>query len=175
MLTARAKLTTTEAPVDPVRRHRLILQVQAGFWSRSRSIVEPAHPCRNCRPLLRRLRKEDDRFLLSRRIVFSRTDLMPHRQFIYDKTGKLLTDVSYESFSDFGGGVFLPKTITIERPVEEYEIILSVGKSRLNEPLKDDQFVLNQPPGSQLINLDDKNRTTSAESLVGKDKSKPNQ
>lgn len=121
------------------------------------------------------LRKEEDRFLLSRRIVFSRTDLMPHRQYIYDKSGKLLTDVSYESFSDYGGGISLPKTITIERPVEEYEIILTVEKSRLNEPLKDDQFVLNQPAGSQLINLDDKNRTTSAESLVGKDKSKPSQ
>ncbi len=121
------------------------------------------------------LRKEGDRFLLSRRIVFSRTDLMPNRQFIYDKDGRLLTDVSYDSFSDRGGGVFLPKTITIERPIEEYEIILTVEKSRLNEALKDEQFVLNQPPGSQLINLDDKTHTTSAESFVGKDKSKPNQ
>ena len=121
------------------------------------------------------LRKEESRFFLSRRIVFSRTDLLPHRQFIYGKQGELLTDVSYESFSDSGGGVLLPNSITIERPIEEYEIILTVLKSRLNEPIKDDQFVLNQPPGSQLINLDDKNRTTSAENQASKDKAKPNQ
>ena len=121
------------------------------------------------------LRKEDDRYFLSRRIVFSRVDLLPHRQFIYGKQGELLTDVSYESFADYGGGVLLPNSITIERPIEEYEIILTVLKSRLNEPLKDEQFVLNQPPGSQLINLDDKNRTTSAENQANKDKPKPNQ
>jgi hypothetical protein len=121
------------------------------------------------------LRKEDDRYFLSRRIVFSRIDLLPHRQFIYGKQGELLTDVSYESFSDSGGGILLPTSITIERPIEEYEIILTVLKSRLNEPLKDEQFVLNQPPGSQLINLDDKNRATSAENQANKDKPKPDQ
>jgi hypothetical protein len=121
------------------------------------------------------LRKEDARYFLSRRIVFSRIDLLPHRQFIYGKQGELLTDVFYETFTDFGGGTFLPTSITIDRPVEEYEIVLTVLKSHLNEPLKDEQFVLSQPPGSQLINLDDKNQTTSAENQANKDKAKPNQ
>ncbi|HEV2989621.1 MAG TPA: hypothetical protein VG759_14355 [Candidatus Angelobacter sp.] len=120
------------------------------------------------------LHKEDDRFLLSRRIVFSRTDLLPHRQFIYGKDGELITDVFYETFTDFGGGTLLPSSITIDRPKEEYEIVLNVTKSRLNEPLKDEQFVLNQPPGSQLINLDDKNRTTAAENQATKSKPKQN-
>src|SRR5205085_5319892 len=68
------------------------------------------------------LRKEDDRYFLSRRIVFSRIDLLPHRQFIYNKQGELLTDVFYESFTDYGGGTLLPTSITIDSPVEEYEI-----------------------------------------------------
>ncbi|HEV3036711.1 MAG TPA: hypothetical protein VHA33_02890 [Candidatus Angelobacter sp.] len=121
-----------------------------------------------------RKEKEDDRYILSRRIVFSRTDLLPHRQFIYGKNGELLTDVFYETFTDFGGGTLLPTSITIDRPKEEYEIVLNVTKSHLNEPLKDEQFVLSQPSGSQLINLDDQNRTTAAENQAAKAKPKQN-
>jgi len=121
------------------------------------------------------IRKEDNRYFLSRKIVFSRVDLLPHRQFIYGKQGELLTDVFYETFTDYGGGTLLPTSITIDRPIEEYEIVLNVLKPRLNEPLKDEQFVLSQPPGSQLINLDDKNRATAAENQPSKPKDKPNQ
>src|SRR5258708_3414503 len=46
------------------------------------------------------IRKEDNRYILSRKIVFSRVDLLPHRQFIYGKQGELLTDVFYEMFTD---------------------------------------------------------------------------
>src|SRR6202034_679159 len=33
--------------------------------------------------------------ILARKIVFSRTDLQPHRQYIYDEQGKLVTDARY--------------------------------------------------------------------------------
>src|SRR5205807_800967 len=82
------------------------------------------------------IRKEDNHYVLSRKIVFSRVDLLPHRQFIYGKQGELLTDASYEAFTDFGDGVSLPSSIKIERPIEEYEIVLTVLKARLNEPLE---------------------------------------
>jgi hypothetical protein len=121
------------------------------------------------------IRKEDNRYFLSRKIVFSRVDLLPHRQFIYGKQGELLTDASYETFTDYGGGISLPSSIKIERPIEEYEIFLRVLKARLNEPIENEKFSLPQPPGSQLINLDDKNRSTAAENQANKDKPKPNQ
>jgi outer membrane lipoprotein-sorting protein len=98
-------------------------------------------------------RVDDGNWFLSRKIVFSRQDLLPHRQIVYDKLGNIATDARYEKFTDFGG-VSFPASIQITRPQEEYDILLSIVKLRLNEPLKDEQFELQQPPGSQLVRLD---------------------
>lgn len=105
------------------------------------------------------IRKDEKGYYLSRRIVFSRTDLLPHEQYIYNRQGELATYARYDNFGDHGGIMF-PGLIEIQRPIEETAITLTVQKLTLNEPLRDDQFVLSQPPGSRLINLD--NQTTSA-------------
>lgn len=92
-------------------------------------------------------------FYLSRRIVFSRTDLLPHEQWIYNQAGQLVTYAHYDNFVDHAG-IMLPATIEIQRPIEEYSITLTVTKANVNVPLRDDQFSLQQPAGSQLINVD---------------------
>jgi outer membrane lipoprotein-sorting protein len=120
------------------------------------------------------IRKEGNGYFLSRKIVFSRVDLMPHEQLIYDKQGALVTDAHYESFTDFGGGIILPTIVKIERPIEEYEIQLAILKPRLNEPIKDEQFVLPQPPGSQLIDMDRKNGATAENQQSNQERPKPN-
>jgi outer membrane lipoprotein-sorting protein len=97
---------------------------------------------------------------LWRRVVFSREDLMPHEQYLYNHDGQIITYAHYEKFQDFNGTMF-PTVVDIQRPVEEYAITLNILKLRLNEPLRDDQFQLAQPAGSKLINLD--NPTTHAE------------
>jgi outer membrane lipoprotein-sorting protein len=102
------------------------------------------------------IRKEGDKAYLSRKIIFSRTDLRPHAQMIYDAEGQLVTDAHYESYIDYGGGILFPSVIQIVRPVEEYGIKLTLKMPRFNEKLLDDKFVLTQPPGSQLVNMDDK-------------------
>jgi outer membrane lipoprotein-sorting protein len=89
---------------------------------------------------------------LSRKIVFSRTDLRPIRQYIYDDQGKLVTDVRYASYKDYDG-VSYPSRIEIYRPQEEYDIKMNVLKLEVNKPLKDEQFALEQPPGADLVNL----------------------
>lgn len=99
------------------------------------------------------VKKENGEWLLSRRIVFSRIDLLPHRQIVYDKLGNVGTDARYEKFTDFGGVMF-PASIQITRPQEEYDILLNIVKLRLNEPLRDEQFALQQPAGSQLVRMD---------------------
>jgi outer membrane lipoprotein-sorting protein len=105
------------------------------------------------------IRRDQNGSYLSRKIVFSRQDLLPHEQYIYNRLGELVTYARYENFTDYGGTMF-PSLVQIQRPVEEYAITLTMVKLRLNEPLTNDQFVLTQPPGSKLINLDE--RTTSA-------------
>ena len=90
---------------------------------------------------------------LSRKIIFRRTDLLPHRQIIYDQLGNVATDAHYEDFKPFGGIQF-PAKISIDRPREELTIDLSIDSLKVNTPLQKDQFVLNQPPGAQLIDVD---------------------
>ena len=99
------------------------------------------------------IRKGDRGWFLSRKIVFSRTDLLPHRQFVYDQDGNLATDSRYEGYKDYDG-VHFPTQIEIWRPQEEYDITLTIVKLQLNEPLPDDKFALEQPPGAQVVRLD---------------------
>jgi hypothetical protein len=86
-------------------------------------------------------------------VVFSRADLLPHKQLIYDLSGNLVTEARYEAYQNFNG-VSFPTDIDIWRPQEEYSIGITVVKLTLNEPLTDEQFALAQPPGSQLVRLD---------------------
>ncbi len=90
---------------------------------------------------------------LSRKIIFSRTDLHPNRQLIYDELGTLVTDARYTEYNDYDGLNF-PSKIEIKRPEEEYDITLTILKPGLNQPLTDDKFVLEQPAGAQVIHLD---------------------
>jgi outer membrane lipoprotein-sorting protein len=99
------------------------------------------------------IRKGDQGWALSRKIVFSRIDLQPHRQYIYDQQGKLVTDARYANYKD-NDGVSFPSRIEISRPQEEYDITLNLLKLEMNKPLKDEQFGLEQPPGAEVVHLD---------------------
>ena len=90
---------------------------------------------------------------LYREIIFERVNLVPHRQLIYDTAGAIITRVTYQVYRDYNG-ISFPTVIEIERPQEEYTIRLTVTKLVINETLRDDQFALQQPPGSQLVDLD---------------------
>lgn len=95
------------------------------------------------------IRHEGNSWYLQRRITFERTDLKPHHQMIYDRSGVLATEATYENFSDFSG-ISFPTEIVINRPKEEYSIQLTIEKIDINKPLTDDQFALTQPPGAQV-------------------------
>jgi hypothetical protein len=99
------------------------------------------------------IQKYEQGWRLERKIIFGRTDLKPHQQFIYSEDGKVATDAHYAEYKDFDGVTF-PSRIEIYRPQEEYDITLNMLKVDINQPLKDDQFVLQQPPGAVVVNLD---------------------
>lgn len=98
------------------------------------------------------IRKGPQGAYLSRKIDFSRIDLLPYRQTIYDQQGNVATDAHYHDYKDFGGTTF-PGTIEIERPRENYDITLNMVKLEINKPLTDDQFVLEQPAGADVVHL----------------------
>jgi outer membrane lipoprotein-sorting protein len=115
--------------------------------------------------------KDSNGYFLSRKVVFSRTDLLPHEQSIYDRQGRLVTFARYENFGEYSGIMF-PAIVSIQRPIEGYGITLSIVKMDVNVPLTDEQFVLTQPPGSQLINVDTK---SSAAAIPEGESKKPPQ
>ena len=98
-------------------------------------------------------KKSDNQGILARKIVFSRTDLQPHREYIYDEHGNLVTDARYANYKDYDGVSFASR-IEIFRPQEEYDITLNMLKLEINKPLRDDQFALAQPPGAEVVRLD---------------------
>ena len=98
---------------------------------------------------------------LLRKIVFSRSTLLPNRQLIYDQSGALVTDARYSNYKDYDAVLF-PSKIEIKRPEEEYDITLNVVKLDLNQPLDNNKFVLEQPPGAQVVHLDNPQKSSDS-------------
>lgn len=88
----------------------------------------------------------------TRVIHFSRIDLLPDGQDIYDGEGEVATKVTYGPYQNFGVLKF-PSSITINRPLEEYQILIKVQKVTANLPLSDEQFQLKVPEGYQVRKL----------------------
>jgi outer membrane lipoprotein-sorting protein len=107
------------------------------------------------------VRKGKMGWFLSRKVIFSRTDLEPHRQLIYDDRGILVTDVRYGEYKDYDG-ISFPTQTEIERPQEAYDITLNILKLELNKPLTDDQFDLQQPPGAEVVHLGESGKQAHA-------------
>jgi outer membrane lipoprotein-sorting protein len=86
-------------------------------------------------------------------ITFHRDDMLPYEQDIYDAEGNLETHVSYQGYTDFGGPIY-PSTVTIKRPLDEKQIVLTVDKVQVNMPLSDDQFAAKVPSGTAVQTLE---------------------
>jgi outer membrane lipoprotein-sorting protein len=89
----------------------------------------------------------------AREIIFNRADLLPYEQDVYSSDGIVETQVLYAGYRDFGG-VQYPSTITIKRPIEGIQFVLTVVSVNRNQTLTDDQFVVTYPPDTQVKNLD---------------------
>jgi len=124
-----------------------VMENETGF-----AIDSKGHKLRRAEYILDIIRTGEHPFL-SRKIVFSRTDLLPHRQLLYDAEGNVETNAIYEDYRE-ENGVNFPWRIEIIRPQEEYDITLTIIKLDLNQPLPDDKFVLEQPPGVEVVHLD---------------------
>ena len=91
----------------------------------------------------------DGELVLERTIWFSRVDLRLARQIILDPAGNILTDARYSNWKSYSGVEF-PSHIEIDRPRDEYAVVLDVQKIDINRGISDDKFVLMQPQGTKL-------------------------
>lgn len=86
-------------------------------------------------------------------ITIHRDDLLPYEQDIYDADGNLETAVSYAGYQDLGSGLY-PTTVTIRRPIEDKQIVLTFDKVTVNMALDDGQFVAKVPSGTKIQNVE---------------------
>ena len=91
----------------------------------------------------------DGELLPTRSVWFSRINLHIARQLVFDAAGNMLTDARYSDWRNYDSVPF-PKEIDLDRPQDEYAVVLTVVKMEINRGLSDDKFVLQQPEGTQL-------------------------
>ncbi len=127
-------------------------------------MVRPIDPSQD-KLLLENFTDEDDAFYilhvvrdtggdlrLTRTIWFNRADLRLARQIILDNNGNILTDARYSDWKAYDNFPF-PKHIEINRPRDEYGVVIDIVKMDINKGVSDDKFVLERPEGSTLQDL----------------------
>jgi hypothetical protein len=91
-------------------------------------------------------------------ITFHREDLEPYEQDIYDSEGNLETQVTYGPYKDFDSTRY-PSTITIKRPLDEFQIVITVDGVKQNQPLSEDPLqdpfqITNIPPDTPVQKIE---------------------
>ncbi len=95
------------------------------------------------------LRQDHDALELRRAIWFNRVNMEIARQLIFDAAGNILTDAHYSDWHAYDK-VSFPKHVEINRPQDEYGVVIDIVKMEINKGVTDDKFVLQQPPGTKL-------------------------
>jgi outer membrane lipoprotein-sorting protein len=88
---------------------------------------------------------------IERRIWFDRSNLNITRIEMYEQGGQLTSDVSLRGWDTFGT-VKYPRQISFTRPDSDYQLEIGIKKATFNEPISADRFILEQPPGTELVN-----------------------
>jgi hypothetical protein len=99
-----------------------------------------------------------------RKIWFNRADLQVARLQEFGPKGALLSDVRYSDWEALAadqeqkaampsGVTSFPRTIQIDRSHDDYRLALQVTKLMLNEDIPAERFKLEQPAGSELVQV----------------------
>jgi outer membrane lipoprotein-sorting protein len=99
-----------------------------------------------------------------RKIWFDRADLQVARMQSYGPKGILVSDARFADWQPLvgdqqqlsgtpAGVASFPREIRIERPHDDYQLELAITKLTLNAEIPADRFELQQPTGSELVNV----------------------
>jgi hypothetical protein len=96
------------------------------------------------------LRREGEELKLERSVYFDRYSLDITRQVTFDPAGNIKGDTKYQNWKPYGE-IHFPSIIDMERPIDGYELVLTVTDLKINAPeVTADRFVLNQPPNAKV-------------------------
>ena len=87
-------------------------------------------------------------------ITFHRDDMLPYDQDVYDSEGNLESQITYRNYAEFGK-VKYPTKVTIKRPQEGFQLVLSVDdvNQNIDPGLSDSQFQVKIPEGTTIRQL----------------------
>ena len=78
-------------------------------------------------------------------VVFHRDDLLPYEQDVYDREGEVETQILYGRYGDYGSNKY-PSKVTIKRPIDQIQIVLTIESVLENQKLPPDEFAIKIPP-----------------------------
>lgn len=87
-----------------------------------------------------------------RTITFHRDDMLPYDQYVYNADGELETQIFYANYATFSAGKY-PSKVTIKRPREGIQLVLSVERVEENVDLPASQFDVKVPDGATIKTL----------------------
>jgi hypothetical protein len=87
-----------------------------------------------------------------RTITFHRDDMLPYDQSVYNNEGVLETQIFYSNYTTFSAGKY-PAKVTIKRPQEGIQIVLSFEAAHENVNVTDSQFEVPVPKEDTIKNL----------------------
>jgi outer membrane lipoprotein-sorting protein len=156
-ITGPAKLEKpAKKPIENLRPQHL---VDALFWNSIREdapvIFEESDDSGGRGYILTVLHgtRGETNFEIASRIRFERTDLNVSRIENFEAGGKLESVVHYADWQPAGDAQFA-HDIRVERPRDDYQLAIGVTKVTVNEALTPEQFRLEQPPGTKLVDVE---------------------
>ena len=90
-------------------------------------------------------------------ITFHRDDMLPYDQDVYDSEGNLESQITYSNYAEFGA-VKYPSKVTIKRPQEGFQLVLTVDDvneniDRLRQPVPGEDSRGNHHQATQVANF----------------------
>jgi outer membrane lipoprotein-sorting protein len=163
-----------EKPIENLRPQHVL---DALFWPEitpgAPVLFEEAEEAQERYYVLTLLRESSGTLGIAHKIWFDRADLRVSRLQVYGPGGRLDSDIAYSDWQPATAGgpgaeagaasagaspetadAFFPRGIRIRRPQQDYDLTVSVTRLTLNSEIADDRFMLPQPPGTELVQLE---------------------
>jgi len=156
---------TSEKPIENLRPQHL---VDALLWPtvhKAEAVLFEEFNDENARYYVLTVLRGGYEAEILRKIWFDRGDLQVARIQAYGTKGALVSDVHFANWQPVigdqehasgttaNGSSAFPMAMRIERPHEDYKLDLQVAKVALNQELDAERFKLQQPAGSELVQV----------------------
>lgn len=156
-------------PIENLRPNHL---TDAIFWSELPSHLlfeefdaEPVSPTVPGKRyyVLTELREQGSQ--IARKVWIDRANLTVSRIQVFGPEGRVATDARYadwqppdENRGEGGADLRYPRNIRVGRPLDDYSLEIRITRLTLNETISAERFDLPQPPGAELVRIEDEEK-----------------